>query len=324
MSKNVMYGIDVSEWQTGKASASTDYDFLIARATWGDEPHGFVDGMCDTHIQNAVGRGKKWGFYHFMTTHDPLEQADYFVNSCENYFGHGIPVLDFENIGDGEERAADYHGDEGALKFLNRVYERTGIRPIVYASESVACGLHEVAANDYGLWVASWGDNPTTGHVIPDWIPDSSPFPFVAIHQYTSNGDLAGYSGRLDMNVAYLTPEQWDKYANPNNSDTSSAPEPSKTVEELAEEVWAGKWGNGETRKRRLTNAGYDYGKVQALVNKQAQTRQAEQAEYYVVQTGDTLSGIASKYGTTWQALQEINNIPDPDLIYPGQKIKIM
>lgn len=42
---------------------------------------------------------------------------------------------------------------------------------------------------------------------------------------------------------------------------------PTKTVEELANEVIAGKWGNGEDRKNRLTNAGYNYSEVQARVN---------------------------------------------------------
>lgn len=44
-------------------------------------------------------------------------------------------------------------------------------------------------------------------------------------------------------------------------------PTPIKTIEELAHEVIEGKWGNGEERKRRLTEAGYDYAKVQARVN---------------------------------------------------------
>lgn len=43
----------------------------------------------------------------------------------------------------------------------------------------------------------------------------------------------------------------------------------------------------------------------------------------YVVQKGDSLSKIAEKYGTTWQVLAEYNNIANPSLIYPGQKIKI-
>ena len=41
-----------------------------------------------------------------------------------------------------------------------------------------------------------------------------------------------------------------------------------KTVDELAKEVIAGKWGNGDDRKKRLTAAGYDAAAVQAAVNK--------------------------------------------------------
>ena len=43
----------------------------------------------------------------------------------------------------------------------------------------------------------------------------------------------------------------------------------------------------------------------------------------YVVVKGDTLSGIASKYGTTYQELASYNNIDNPNLIYVGQVIKI-
>lgn len=40
-----------------------------------------------------------------------------------------------------------------------------------------------------------------------------------------------------------------------------------KSIDEIAKEVKAGKWGNGTDRKNRLTKAGYDYEKVQARVN---------------------------------------------------------
>ena len=43
---------------------------------------------------------------------------------------------------------------------------------------------------------------------------------------------------------------------------------PKKTVEEIAKEVIAGKWGSGAERKNRLTQAGYDYEAVQAEVNR--------------------------------------------------------
>ena len=47
----------------------------------------------------------------------------------------------------------------------------------------------------------------------------------------------------------------------------SSTPTPKKSVTEVAKEVLAGKWGNGADRKKRLTEAGYNYSEVQAKVN---------------------------------------------------------
>ncbi len=47
----------------------------------------------------------------------------------------------------------------------------------------------------------------------------------------------------------------------------TSAPTPSKSIDELAREVIQGKWGNGEKRKQKLKAAGYDYSAVQSRVN---------------------------------------------------------
>ena len=43
----------------------------------------------------------------------------------------------------------------------------------------------------------------------------------------------------------------------------------------------------------------------------------------YVVQPGDWLSKIAIKHNTSWEHLQKINGIKNPNLIFPGQKITI-
>lgn len=43
----------------------------------------------------------------------------------------------------------------------------------------------------------------------------------------------------------------------------------------------------------------------------------------YTVKAGDTLSGIASRNGTTYQELARINGIANPNVIYPGQVIKL-
>lgn len=81
----------------------------------------------------------------------------------------------------------------------------------------------------------------------------------------------------------------------------------------LASEVLAGKYGNGDTRKAVL---GSRYGSVQSVVN-------GSSYKTYTVKSGDTLSGIAAKYGTTYQKLAQINGISNPNVIYAGQVLKI-
>lgn len=49
---------------------------------------------------------------------------------------------------------------------------------------------------------------------------------------------------------------------------TATTPSKKKTNEEIAREVIQGKWGNGNERKERITNAGYNYRSIQTLVNK--------------------------------------------------------
>lgn len=47
------------------------------------------------------------------------------------------------------------------------------------------------------------------------------------------------------------------------------------------------------------------------------------QDEVYTVQSGDCLSAIAGKFGRKWQELASYNNLANPDLIFPGQLIRI-
>lgn len=43
----------------------------------------------------------------------------------------------------------------------------------------------------------------------------------------------------------------------------------------------------------------------------------------YTVQSGDTLSGIANKFGTNYQSLASLNHISNPNRIYAGQVLKL-
>lgn len=108
----------------------------------------------------------------------------------------------------------------------------------------------------------------------------------------------------------------------------SLAPELSnntKTNEEIAAEVIEGKWGTNPERKNKLTEAGYDYSAIQKIVNSmlKGSNKQEKEECYYVVKPNDSLSVIASKYGTTWQHLMQLNNIKNPNFIYAGERIRV-
>lgn len=74
-----------------------------------------------------------------------------------------------------------------------------------------------------------------------------------------------------------------------------------------------------------IKNAGLNgYSKDSSSSNShQINTDTTSEETVYTVVSGDTLSGIASRYGTTYQRLAEYNGISNPNLIYPGQQIRI-
>ena len=205
----MLKGIDISHWQRGLDLNKVDFDFVIVKATEGVK---MVDKKCDPFISEAIKLGKCFGFYHFArpeknSVHD---EAQFFYKNTRNYFGHGIPVLDWESVGK--------YNVKWAKEWLDEIYALTGVRPIIYMSEAVVNQYNwsEVAAANYGLWVAKYRDNKvdinydmsTAGKkpVVKWW-------KFYALWQWTSSGLLNGYNGKLDCDVFYGTIDAWKKYA---------------------------------------------------------------------------------------------------------------
>ena len=59
------------------------------------------------------------------------------------------------------------------------------------------------------------------------------------------------------------------------------------------------------------------------VINGAAAEAPAASTEYYTIQPGDTLSGIAERYGTSYQYLAYINGISNPNKIYAGDTIRV-
>ena len=111
---------------------------------------------------------------------------------------------------------------------------------------------------------------------------------------------------------------------------TEPVTEPRKSVEELAQEVLDGKWGNGKDRYNRLTDAGYDYNEVQDRVNEILYGKKEDKPtnpdyEVYTVQAGDTLWSISTRFlgqGGRYREIKSLNGLTS-DMILTGQKLKI-
>lgn len=144
----------------------------------------------------------------------------------------------------------------------------------------------------------------------------------ILAYNHAGGYTLAGLTRRRQAEKALF-----DEPMGASKPDVKPAPKPAKkTVSEIADEVIAGKWGNGETRKKKLTEAGYNYTEIQAEVNKRLTGKTSSssaKAKTYTVKKGDTLSAIAKKYGTTVAKLKKANNIANANKIYVGQKLVI-
>lgn len=80
-----------------------------------------------------------------------------------------------------------------------------------------------------------------------------------------------------------------------------------------------GNWGMGSAYKF----LGFIYNPAIKDSGTTTTTTTQVSGDTYVVKSGDTLSGIAAKYGTTYQDLAKYNNISNPNRISVGQVIKI-
>lgn len=213
--KNRLNVIDIASYQSGldlTKMPAAGLDGVIIKATQGTS---YVNPYCNKHYGQAKQAGLLRGLYHYANGSGAIKEADYFVNSIKNYIGDAILVLDWE----GEQNSQFGKNDVAYCKmFLDRVYEKTGVRPLIYMSKSV-CRAHDWSsvAKNYGLWAAQYANNNETGWQSNPWTDGASfgAWSFAAIYQYSSHGKLKGYDGRLDLDLAYMTAEAWNKYANP-------------------------------------------------------------------------------------------------------------
>lgn len=320
-------GIDVSNWQgyiDYRQVKESGIEVVYIKSSQGSN---IKDAYFDINYEKAKANGLKVGFYHFLTatnTEEAEQEARFFASVIAGKQPDCKLVMDYEVFGGVSIEASN----NIAQVFLETVKRLTNKEVIVYSDLSNARDrFGSQIADNYELWIAYYGDYNNLRNIETRWQR------WIGV-QYTDRGYVPGIRGNVDRdlyteNIFLSDTSEVPNNENPNgtiNTETISytvqsgdtlssiASRYGTTVQELVDM-------NG------LSNPNLIYpGEVLRIATNStvhgSETR-GTGSIIYTVQRGNTLSQIASTYGVSVSHIVEINNIANPNLIYPGQKLRI-
>ena len=323
---SIFKGIDVSHWQgtiNWARVRTSGIQFAIIKAG-GSDAGFYTDSKWEQNYRGAKANGIAVGAYYFVgprCTSATAGRADAsrFLKQLRG------KQLEYPVFMDNEAQPASARSGttEATIAFCETL-EAAGYYVGIYGSaySGFRDRMDDSKLSAYTHWVAQYASKCTYPGKYGIW-------------QYSSKGRINGIIGNVDMDFSYVDYPAviksggfngYGKTASSSKTEASTKPA-KKSIEEIAKEVIAGNWGNGDDRKNRLAKAGYDYGTVQAKVNQLFGARKPSTSAsvYYTVKSGDTLSSIAKKYGTSISAIQKLNpsRIKNVNLILAGWKIRV-
>ena len=280
-------GIDVSKHQGNinweKTAAAIDFAMLRAG-------YGKLESQKDSCFEKNYAEAKKQKlpvgvyWYSYAKTKAEAEEEAKACLAAIKGKSFDLPIYydieENETLKFGKQRVTAI-----ARAFLSAI-EAAGYKGGIYASKSTMETLIDATVKvHYSVWVAHVGKDGAA-------LKNTSYKGKKDIWQYSWKGKVDGISGDVDLDYCYLDLNSVKK----DEAKAEAKAKARKTVSELAQEVIAGKWGNGADRKKALISAGYSYDDVQAEVNKIIGARKTVT---HTVRQGDTLSALSRRYGTT-------------------------
>lgn len=215
---------------------------------------------------------------------------------------------------------------QGVSIYLNEL-RRLGAKKVgLYIAHHLyeALNLNIIEAD--AVWIPHYGSGSAE--------PDSKPQFACDIHQYTEHGQLPGYNGSLDLN-RIISNKKLTFFTDGKQVKKSSGTKPKELPNQSLENVQLYTIKSGDTlsgiaqmyetttqKLQDLNNIPHP-DRIRAGDTIKIVSKSPKKTAMYKVKKGDTLSGIASSFGTTVSALQRANHIKDADLIYPGQIINV-
>ena len=316
-SSTIYQGIDVSSWQGNIDFASVKNSGIEIVYIKSSEGSNYIDPYFERNYQNAKANGLKVGFYHYVTarnTEEARNQANFFARVISGKQPDCRLAMDFESFGN----LSINEINEISKVFLETLSSATNKEVLIYSNSYSARTIFSSDLSIYPLWVANYGvSEPGGNDKWSTWVG----------WQYTSTGRVAGISGNVDRD------EFTDGVL---LSDTIPLPTPETPTQDNNTIIYTVKSGDTLSKIAReygttvseivalnnISNPNLIYPGEQFTIKTNGNVNNSNTIVYTVVY-GDTLSEIAYKYNTTVSNLVAINNISNPNLIYPGEKITI-
>lgn len=231
---DVSYHNGTIDWQKVK---NAGYHAII-RLGYGQEIASQRDKQAVRNVQECERLGIPYGLYLYSYADGKtkaLGEAEHALHFIREFCRLNFLYPCFVDI---EEKSLLRYATTVADTFCKKL-EMCGVTCGVYASESVWLSQLKDFKGFY-KWVGKWSA------LFPE-------VPGIDIWQYTDRANVSGVNGACDLSNSYIQ-----------FSGKTQKPGVGPSAYEIAVDVVAGKYGNGETRKVML---GSDYERVQGLVN---------------------------------------------------------
>ena len=190
----------------------------------------------------------------------------------------------------------------------------------------ISCGELIKRAKEMGVWIEDDSYRPLPGDgILYDWqdsgIGDNQGWPdHVGMVVSTTDREITVVEGNKSDAVGVRTIPINGKFIRgfiaPKFMDEETIAPIVKSVEEVANEVLSGLWGNGTARKDALTVAGYDYEEVQKKVNEIVESQHKEKILHAACRTilGEYGTGVARRtaiesLGLSYEEVQKLVNM---------------
>ena len=343
-------GVDWAIYQGDQGRFGYAHDKFAIAQIGGYNANGIYEqSTYKTQVASAIAQGKRahtyiwWDVWGSQTI--AKQTMDYFLPKIQTPKG-SIVAIDFEGGASSNKQA----NTDAILYGMHRI-KAAGYTPMLYSGKPflLANAYYQQVIKEFpnSLWISAYPDYNVTP--TPNW----NIFPAldgIGIYQFTSTYIGGGLDGNIDLTgitdsgytgsdkPATETPAT-DAGEEANDTPKSEIKVGNTVKVNFSAKNWATgeaipQWVKGESYKVQQVNGNkvllanilswIDKSNVEILPDSTTVPDKPSAAiQTHIVQYGETLSSIAAKYGTTYQALASLNGLSNPNMIYAGQVLKV-